>query len=119
MQAHMKSTLQQLLSDGKTDQVIAELRRLTAPDPYLHEQFLLLAGRQAELERKTIAGTSSADDLDIERNKIRAALLILVKKLREEGTGDNATTASISGTTVIQQAEKIYNINHIDNADFS
>jgi tetratricopeptide (TPR) repeat protein len=86
MQAHMKSTLQHLLSDGKTDQVIAELRRLTAPDPYLHEQFLLLAGRQAELERKSIAGTASADDLDIERNKIREALLVLVKKLPEEGT---------------------------------
>ena len=118
MQAHMKSTLQHLLSEGKTDQVIAELRRLTAPDLYLHEQLLLIAGRQAELERKTIAGTAS-DDLDIERNKIREALLVLVKKLPEEGTGDNATTASISGTTVIQQAEKIYNINHIDNADFS
>jgi hypothetical protein len=93
MQAHMKSTLQHLLSDGKTDQVIAELRRLTAPDPYLHEQLLLLAGRQAELERKSIAGTSSADDLDIERNKIREALLVLVKKLPEEGTKPQVPTS--------------------------
>jgi len=115
----MKTALQHHLSEGKTDQVIAELRRQTAPDPYLHEQLLLLSGRQAELERKSIAGTASADDLDIERNKIRAALMDMVRKLPEEGTGDNATTASISGTTVIQKAEKIYNINHIDNADFS
>ena len=81
----MKSSLQQLLAEGKTEQLLSELLRLTASDPHLHEQVLLVAGRQAELERKTIAGTTSADDLDIERNKIRAALLDVVKKLPEEG----------------------------------
>jgi hypothetical protein len=44
----MKTALQQLLAEGKNEQLLAELRRLTASDPYLHEQVLLLAGRSKQ-----------------------------------------------------------------------
>lgn len=113
----MKTALQQLLSEGKTDQVIAELRRLTAADPYLHEQVILVAGRQAALERNINTGTARPDDIEVESNKIRAALLDLVKKLPE--AEEDTPPPSSSGTTIIQQADKIYNIEKIDNANFS
>jgi DNA-binding protein YbaB len=98
----MKTALQQLLSEGKTGQVIAEL---------------LVAGRQSALERNINTGTARPDDIEVESNKIRAALLDLVKKLPE--AEENTSPPSSSGTTIIQQAEKIYNIEKIDNAKFS
>ncbi|HRJ15762.1 MAG TPA: NB-ARC domain-containing protein, partial [Saprospiraceae bacterium] len=101
----MKTALQQLLAEGKNEQLLAELRHLTASDPYLHEQVLLLAGRQAELDRKIIAGTASADDIEVERNKIRAALLELVKKLPEGAQAAGGATPTSAASITAQNAQ--------------
>jgi len=101
----MKTALQQLLSEGKTDQVIAELRRLTAADQYLHEQLILVAGRQAALERKINIGTARPDDVEVESNKIRAALLDLVKKLPEEAGETKDSAGAAPAANIAQHAQ--------------
>jgi hypothetical protein len=98
----MKKTLQNLLAEGKTERVIAELRRMAASDEDMQQQVTLVAGRYAELERKTIAGTAASDDLDIERNKIRAVLLDLVRKL-PEGLSKAAIPESLDPVANIAQ----------------
>lgn len=116
----MKKTLQDLLAEGKTAQVIDQLRQLMASDKDLHQQVLLTATRFADYEKQKHADTVAFDPLSIERNKINAALLHFIEQLPDH-TVDTAKDADTlpKPPTMIQNAEKIYNIDHIDNANFS
>ncbi len=116
----MKQTLQTLLAEGKTAQVLAELRKLSLSDSELTNAILQTSARFAEMERQQHAGTLAQTELGIERNKINAALLAMIDRL-DDGVGvtSSQTAATTAPQTIVQNAEKIYNINHIDKADFS
>jgi hypothetical protein len=126
----MKQTLQNLLAEGKTAQVIAQLRQSTPHDTDLHKDVLQISARFAHNERERHARTSDNTELSIEQNKINAALLAVIDKLAdnppistnpntEGGTARDSWEAGKAAKTIVQNADKIYNIDHIDNANFS
>lgn len=80
----MKKTLQNLLAEGKTAQVLDQLRQWTASDKDLHQQVLLTATRFAAYEKQKHADTVAFDPLNIEHNKINAALLHLIDLLPDQ-----------------------------------
>ncbi|MBL7817637.1 MAG: hypothetical protein JNL70_21705 [Saprospiraceae bacterium] len=59
----------------------------------------------------------------IAQNQIRYAILELLREIEEQESESSAIRAEIKqyekSKTIIQNADKIYNINHIDNANFS
>lgn len=116
----MRQTLQNLFAEGKTAQVLETLRTLTTNDAAIHHQVLALSARFSENERQKHAGTLDHDTLHLERNRINAALLVLMEQVNPsvEGT-QSQTDITPTANPIIQNAEKIYNINHIDNANFS
>jgi Effector-associated domain 11 len=117
----MKQSLQNLLAEGKTAQVIAQLRQSTSHDTDLHKEVLQISARFARNERERHAGTADNSELGIEQNKINAALLAAIDKLEDNPplpTNSN-TEGGNSAKTIVQNADKIYNIAHIDNANFS
>lgn len=79
----MKNDLLALLSDGKTAEVIAQLRQLSLSDGDLHRLIVQTAARFAGLERQVHAGERTFTEADTERNKINATLLAIIEKLPE------------------------------------
>ena len=82
----MKQTLQNLLADGKTKQVIDQLRQVTQHDADLHNEVLQLSARFEELERQNRLGLSDSANISLERNRINNALLSVVNRLDGRST---------------------------------
>ncbi|MBI1227102.1 MAG: hypothetical protein GC192_17860 [Bacteroidetes bacterium] len=99
-----KPSFHTLLAQGRTGQVIEQLLALTALDKYLNNEVILLSSRYAAYQRKLNNGTVSSSSLSIDLNRINQALIAIIDKLPP-----NLAAA----------ANKVYNINHIDNANFS
>ncbi len=113
-------TLKNLLAEGKTAKLISSLLAHTkSHDADLHNDVLQLSARFAEYQREKYANTEGFDPLSIERNKINAALLFVIDKLPDTLEEGKTTPSVKTEKTTIQNAEKIYNIQHIDNANFS
>lgn len=121
----MKQVLQSLLADGKITQVIFQLRQLTQQDADLHNDVLQISARFADNERRRLSNTSDSGTLGTEQNKINEALLSVINKLDnthksvELTPNPSDTQANNAAPNIVQKADKIYNIDHIDNADFS
>ena len=113
----MKQTLQNLVAEGKTKKVLEELKELTQSKVGLQKELILINARFTELEKKTLLDIEESRPLSIERNKINHALLELIDRL--DSGEDNHAISETPTPTIIQNAEKIYKINHIDNANFS
>lgn len=86
----MKQTLQNLLAEGKTKQVIAEIMQLSTDDTDLKAEIVQLSARFSEYERKKRMDLEDPSVLGIELNKINSALLSVINQL------DNGTTPSVS-----------------------
>ncbi len=80
----MKQALQNLLAEGKTKQVIAQLMQLTIHDTDLKAEVVQLSARYAEYERQKCMGLEDPSVLSIELNKINSALLSLIGQLKED-----------------------------------
>ncbi len=84
---------------------------------------ILLSARFATLERENRFGVVDAATLNMERNRINAALSHVIDEFADvnppPATHKSDVEDSKSPKTVIQNAEKIYNIDRIDNANFS
>jgi Effector-associated domain 11 len=117
----MKNTLRHLLADGKTKQAIEQALQLATGDKDWHNRILLISARFKAYEKQKLGGLEDASLLGIELNKINEALLAAMEELPEDATIAAGTSNVSTGTgpTIIQNAEKIYNIDHIDNANFS
>ena len=85
----MKQTLQNLLAEGKTKQVIDQLRQVTQKDTDLHDEVLQLSARFEEIERQNRMGLSDSANISLERNRINNALLSVVNRL------DGTSTPSV------------------------
>jgi hypothetical protein len=136
--------LRDRIAQDDLDGVLRELRLFLDNSPQLDE-VLHHAGRFADIRRQIRLGAVSQEDAERSRNKLRAALLELLREietqqaespiLREEMAQAISVTNSknvvvhstitaggdvhIGDKHVNQKAEKIYNIEKIDKADFS
>jgi Effector-associated domain 11 len=121
----MRNTLRNLLADGKTKQAIEQALQLASADKDWQHRMLLIAARFNAYERQQLGGLEDASQLGIELNKINKALLATIEELPEDASPNVSSGVSSSqadtsqSPTIIQNAEKIYNIDHIDNANFS
>ena len=77
----MKQTLQNLLAEGKTKQVIAELMQLHTDDTDLKAEIVQLSARYAEYDRQKRMDIEDPSVLSIELNKINNALLSVMSQL--------------------------------------
>ena len=86
--------LEKLLADGQTAEVIARLRQINLAED-LVQIVTLNAGRLAELDQQNHTGQLSFAEANIERNKINAALLVVLGKLSSESTNPANTRSDI------------------------
>ncbi len=93
----MQQTLRNLIADGKTAKVIAELRRLTASDADLHSEVNLLAARFSKYEKQHLGNLEAANVLDIELNRINNALLAVIDKLNNDDARSGNFESSLNG----------------------
>ena len=123
---------------------LQQLRTLLETSPKLHE-VLQQSGRFNDLLYQIRMGTLSYEQATLTKNQIRASLLDLVDEIANEESNKPEIAAELAKTTLIvnsknvvlnssiqaggdvqigdknlsQNAEKIYNIDKIDNANFS
>lgn len=86
----MKKELQQLISQGKTEQAIDQLLRLTerSGNPELREEVLMQSARYRDYAKAKRLGTSSAESQQTAIARINQALLQISEQLPEDSGGD-------------------------------
>ncbi len=92
-----------LISKNKFKDAIKLMRELLQESPQLNE-VLAQSGRFQELERQERLGIVDYQNANIEKNKIRYALLGLIEDIRENIEGDNTIKREFESI----QPEKIY-----------
>lgn len=116
------SALRQLVAQDKLDEALSQLNSLLENSPLLNDA-LQLAGRFAGIRKQVSLGTVSHADATLNQNQIRAGLLDLIQEIETQQATQPAIQKEIgravAGKTIIQNADKIYNIDHIDEANFS
>ncbi len=116
------SNIRDLIGNGKLTQALAELNAWAQQnaDSEVQNTVTLLSGQNIKNERSYQSSLIGSEDYDVKCTKISNAVLALLNDLKPTTTSTKVTEKNNdSGKTVIQNAEKIYNINHIDKADFS
>ena len=109
--------IQLLVAEDKLDQALQKLQELLKDSSRLNE-VILQTGRLANVQSQIRMGTISGSQADLTKNQIRAGILSLINDL-EGKSSEGAAEESSSQPTIIQKADKIYNIDKIDKADFS
>lgn len=137
------ANIKNLIARDELPAALQQLRDMLANSSRLDE-VLQLSGRFESLRRQVRLGTLGHAEANITQNQIRAALLELVDGIEPRDAASEAaakgqsavsvenTKNTIIGSTItaggdvhigdkiiIQQADKIYNIDKIDNANFS
>ncbi len=117
----MKPTIKHLIAEGKTKQAIELLltKVQSSPDAEFQNNITLLSGRFHDLESKKHARTITDDAYNAERGRINQAILHYAEEMPDEKSAEKIVLPQADAKTIIQNADKIYNINHIDNANFS
>jgi hypothetical protein len=119
----MKEILRNRLAEGKIKPVFEQLRQAAQQDADWQNEIILLSGRFATMERQNRLGTADPATINIERNKINEALLEMIEQLEPANPPaplpNNPVQTSKEPKSIIQKADKIYNIERIDNAHFS
>ena len=82
----MKQSLQNLLREGKTRQVIQELITLTTNNADLNKEVTMLSNRSERLEYKSRNNLTDESIINIEQNHINSALLDVIEKLYPKST---------------------------------
>ncbi|AEE54579.1 hypothetical protein [Haliscomenobacter hydrossis] len=143
----------QLIAKDDLKQAIHDLQLLLQGSPLLDEA-IGQSARLTDLMQQIRRGTINVDDANVEKNKLRYALIDLVREVEEQAESNPALKQQVEGVLnaqvagkrnqmtvtgngniaiqdvqgseikiqtggTVQQAEKIYNIEKIDNADFS
>ena len=110
-------TIRELIANGHLSRALQQLQQFLQDSPRLKEA-ILQSGRFAEIQQQLRMGTMSDEAADLKKNQIRASILDLLDELEGKGT-DPLIKEAASQPQIIQNADKIYNIDHIDNANFS
>lgn len=113
--------IRDLLGRDEIGQALEHLRGLLDGSPILHE-VLQHSGRFAALSRQIRLGTVNHSEATLTQNQLRQGLLELLQEI-EGQTVQGEPRAELERydhtTYITQQADKIYNIEKIDNANFS
>lgn len=119
---HFCDQVRQLIAKDDLPRAITLLRDLLKNSPKLDEA-IIQSARLSDVSRQIRLGTVSADQANQDKNQIRAGLLELLNEIetREQSLPEvqAEVTRFASQASIIQHAEKIYNIDKIDNANFS
>ncbi len=142
-----------LIGKNELKAATQQLQQLLQSSPLLDEA-IGQSARLSDLMQQIRRGTINVDDANVEKNKLRYALIDLVREVEEQAesnpalkqqveevlneqvagkrnqmtvTGNgNIAIQDVQGSEIkiqtaaaVQQAEKIYNIDKIDKADFS
>ena len=121
-----KKFFQQIRTKLANDQIETALKQLQlylADSPKLDE-IIQQSGRFAQLRKQIRLGVVKHSDASLTRNQIRLSIFDLLQEVESNiGTEElkqeaAAATANVT-KNITQNAEKIYNIEKIDNANFS
>jgi hypothetical protein len=110
------------ISNDRLDAALQKLNPFLDDSPLLNEA-LQQSGRFAAIQKQIRLGMVSHEQSTLTINQIRAGILELVSEITEleESREDikSEVTQAAASIQITQQAEKIYNIQQIDKADFS
>lgn len=109
--------IRELIASGHLSKALQQLQPFLQDSPKLNEA-ILQSSRFIEIQKQIRIGVVSDETADLKKNQIRASVLDLLDELEGKGT-DPLIKEAASQPQIIQNAEKIYNIDHIDKADFS
>ena len=137
------TTIRNLIAQNNLDEAIKQLRTLLENSPKLDE-VLLQSARLQDIRKHIRQGTATWPEINLTQDQIRAGLVDLVREIENHDanpevkaevekavsiinsknviTGSNITAGGniiIGDNNTTQHADKIYNINKIDNANFS
>lgn len=114
--------VRELISTDELPEALRLLQELLKNSPKLHE-VLLQSARLSDIGREIRLGLIDYNQANLTKNQIRAALLELLSEIEmQENTVPEVREEMerfSAGKTIVQHAEKIYNIDKIDKADFS
>lgn len=117
--------IRELVGKAKLDQALKVMQEFLSNSPRLDE-VLQQAGRYERVIQQIRIGIIKHEDANVDINRIQIGILELLRKIEEDITAkaelqDEAQQAIsiLERKNIIQNAEKIYNIEHINNANFS
>lgn len=111
------------LAKDEIEGVLKQLQQYLADSPKLDE-IIQQSGRFAQLRKQIRLGVVQHADASLTRNQIRLGILDLLQEMESNIETEELQKEAVSATanvtkTITQNAEKIYNIEKIDNANFS
>lgn len=114
--------VRELIRADDLPEALRLLQELLKNSPKLNE-VLLQSARLSDISRQIRLGLIDFNQASLTKNQIRAGLLELIAEIEtQENTAPEVRgelERFAAGKTFIQHAEKIYNIEKIDKADFS
>ncbi len=114
--------IRDLIAKDEFKTAIQQLSALLKDSPRLDEA-VQQSARYNHVMQQIRLGLVDFQSANIAQNQIRYSVLELLREIEEQGVASAAIQSEVEqyekGMTIIQNAEKIYNINHIDNANFS
>lgn len=116
------SSLRDLIAKDRLDDALQQLRTLLDNTPQLDEA-LLQSARWNDIRKQIRLGIVSHEDAMLTKDQIKKGLLDFLREIEEQGEKpgirEEVEQAILDQKVIIQNAEKIYNIGKIDNANFS
>lgn len=114
--------IRDLIANDDFKTAIQQLSALLKNSPRLDEA-VQQSARYNNVMRQIRLGLVDVEAANIAQNQIRQGLIDLLREIEEQGLNvppiNKEVAKFANGKTIIQNADKIYNINHIDNANFS
>ena len=115
--------VKQLIAEDNLAEALSQLQAFLSDSPKLDE-IILQTARFSDIRRQIRLGLSDSQEANLTKNQIRAGLLDLLNELEKQDTQEQGNQAHEGAKTTVnktinQTAEKIYNIEKIDKADFS
>ncbi len=112
------AAIRKLIAKDDLKQALLQLKTFFEHSSKLDE--VILQSARFEAIRKHIRqGTVNTKNKNVELDQIRTGMLDLLRSVEEEAEQpDLGEEVKKTAKIVIQQAPKIYNIDHIDNANF-
>lgn len=110
--------IKDLISRNKIELALESLRTLLDNSPELYE-VLHHSARWADITGQIRKGTVGFQEAELVKNQIRDGLLGLIEEIQEQEKQPAIREEIAKTDAKYQIAEKIYNIDHINQANFS
>ena len=118
-EAHIYASIRELIAKDKMTAAIKALREIVSSSDQL-DAVIAQSGRYNNILHHFRQGTQTTDQTSAQLNQFRLDLLQLLQEMEHGIEGAPTPIQEVANQPqIIQNAEKIYNIDHIDNANFS